>query len=288
MRRFHFSKFIIAIVLVSSSASFAFTQDKFDRALAEGGIFENKDEFRKCFQELRSLRDPVVNSMLSAVQDIALGRNVRDSFMKKNESLRMLNSKSVREDLEMVDAQLDELKTIAKDLPETVSGQIRKLDFKNVEQAAEDLKAIYKSSQEELESVFLPHQQKRLGQIKFQLQLQRKSLTAALTSDPIASELDISDDQANSIRDSAKEINKELAEKVEELRKQAREKLLANLDQSQRSKFDEMIGEEFNLKKAKVKSSKEDSKAEKQIRKEERKLEKPKKKKDDEDFGKDL
>lgn len=244
--------------------------------MTEGGIFETKEQFRLLIKDLRELRDPVINNLLPVVEDVALGRKVRDSFVKKHPSLRLLNSKAVRGELEMVDSQLEEMKTVSQELPNSVAEKIRDLKFRSLEETATQLREIHSFSTAELESVFLPHQQERFRQVQIQLQLKRQDVIGILTSEPVASELKVTDEQIDKIRESAKEINQELAKKIEELRAQARNKLLSNLDQAQRDKLDDLIGEPIAISK-KLRNDKASEKENKKNKKE--KLEKPKKRK---------
>lgn len=267
---------VSALCIVCAFSSVGICQDKLERALTEGGIFETKEQFRLLIKDLRELRDPVINNLLPVVEDVALGRKVRDSFVKKHPSLRLLNSKAVRGELEMVDSQLEEMKTVSQELPNSVAEKIRDLKFRSLEETATQLREIHSFSTAELESVFLPHQQERFRQVQIQLQLKRQDVIGILTSEPVASELKVTDEQIDKIRESAKEINQELAKKIEELRAQARNKLLSNLDQAQRDKLDDLIGEPIAISK-KLRNDKASEKENKKNKKE--KLEKPKKRK---------
>jgi hypothetical protein len=110
---------------------------------------------------------------------------------------------------------------------------------------------------EKLAEILLPNQLKRLNQIYVQV-----AGTAALNDADIAKELGITDEQREKMAtvriENAEAMRAQFAEfrdlepeqrraKVEELRKQGDEKLLAVLNDEQKKKFEEMKGEKFDL-----------------------------------------
>ena len=89
-------------------------------------------------------------------------------------------------------------------------------------------------------------------------QLQRTGIARLLTSDPIKSKLEISEQQSAELLEAEENIEAELEKEIAQLREEAREKLLAKLKASQREKAEELLGENFDFsqpKKKKLKNS---------------------------------
>ena len=107
------------------------------------------------------------------------------------------------------------------------------------------LREIGQQAANDLEDVLLPHQLERLRQIGLRSRLRYHSLVDVLTSDPVKSEIGLSNDQAASLRKSEREIRDELEKQIAELREKARKKLLSNLSRSQQEQVEQMMGPEF-------------------------------------------
>lgn len=118
-------------------------------------------------------------------------------------------------------------------------------------------------SREQLAAILDDGQMQRLKQISIQLQG-----TQALSDDAVAKELGLTDLQKEEIADTREEANREMFEqmrelfqggppqdgdrdanraKIEELRKAADEKVLANLSDDQKQKFEAMKGPKFDM-----------------------------------------
>ena len=78
-----------------------------------------------------------------------------------------------------------------------------------------------------------------------QSQLRRRSLVEILTSDPLKSDLEITDNQSDELRLAEKEIEEDLQKQIAKLREKARERLLSTLKPAQKKKVEELIGDTF-------------------------------------------
>ena len=107
------------------------------------------------------------------------------------------------------------------------------------------LREIREQSTGDLEGVLLPHQLERLRQIGMRSRLRYRSLVDVLTSDPVKTEIGLSDEQAANLRKSEQKIQEELEEQIAELRDKARKKLLSNLNRTQQEQVEQMMGPEF-------------------------------------------
>ena len=156
----------------------------------------------------------------------------------------------------MVDDQYKELQRLTSNIQKKAATELRNMDFSKVTNIATRIRGIRNNMKQDIEELLLPHQLKRLKQLETRSQLQRKSIAALLTSDPVKTELNISDDQSEELLAAEEEIEAELAKEIEQLREKAREKLLSKLKSSQREKAEELLGEEFDFSQPKKDSEK--------------------------------
>ena len=159
----------------------------------------------------------------------------------------LLSNKSIREDIEMVDHQYEDLKELNNEIQSKVANRVRELDFSDPDKLQGQLLAIRKMASDNLNSVLVAHQLTRLRQIAVQAQLRRRSFAEILTSQPLKEELEISDSQKDLLLEQEEEIEAELREQIAELRLKAREKLISNLEPAQQTQAKELLGEEFDF-----------------------------------------
>lgn len=180
-------------------------------------------------------------------------------------TVMLLRSDQVREELEISPDQEEALQKLAEQMrpsrPEgmdfrSMSEEERNEFFQKMRSDAEKKTAEMK---EKLEEVLFPEQTTRLEQIVLQVRG-----VQALNDPGIATELGITDDQTKELEEVRDSLREEMATKARqmfanrgegggpreafaELRKDMETKILAVLTQEQRSKFEEMKGEKFDL-----------------------------------------
>lgn len=185
--------------------------------------------------------------------------------------LMLLASPQVQKELELVDDQKAKIKELSDkaqaDMREAFSG-MRDLTQEERQKKMEELRKKSEermaSLQKDVDKILLPHQQKRLKQIRFQVLGDR-----ALSDAEILKELGITDEQKAKLEAIAKESREstqklfegirdipqeerqakmtELREKMTKARTEAQEKAQAVLTDAQKAKLKEMKGEEFKL-----------------------------------------
>ncbi len=229
------------------------------------GIFQTQQEYHQFMGGLKRIDDPQIRAMIPAINDAVLGRpigwtNERYGLKSGNNMMDMLSNPKIRAELDMVDDQYQKMQNKYSDLRKQMAKQIRDIDFSNSKNALESLRKITGDAQREVHGVLLPHQKKRLAQLRVQHLLNRKSLAAILTTDPVASKLEVTEDQKAELLKSEQEIEKELEREIAELRKKAREKLLRKLRSSQRKQFEEMVGDQFDFGEPKKKTRQDKTK----------------------------
>lgn len=219
------------------------------------GIFNSQAEYHDFMGGVKQAAygeggSPELRAMVPMLNDIALNKPVgwtASEYGVDGSTLGMLSSSDIRSELEMVDDQYQELQDLNAEIQKRAAEQIRGLDFSDREKLIADIRAIRKNAVEDLNGVLLPHQLERLQQLRMQSQLKRRSLVDLITSDPLKSKLEISDDQSSDLRTREKEIEEELQREIERLREQAREKLLSTLRPTQKEAVEKMLGDQFEF-----------------------------------------
>jgi len=176
--------------------------------------------------------------------------------------LPALFNKQIQAELELVENQKSELKTLMDELQERrkqlgselaefkrSGASPSELDARRME-IVEGFETEKTTALSNLMNVLLPHQKKRLGQATAQYMMRElaksKKLPTGILAPEIRKYLEIDDAQAEKIKNRASEIQKELAAKIKKLTEQAQAQLMNELTQTQKSKLDELIGERIN------------------------------------------
>jgi Spy/CpxP family protein refolding chaperone len=170
----------------------------------------------------------------------------------------------VQKELELVDDQKQEIAKITEEsrqgLGDLGFGSLRDLpEDQRAEKMRElrtKMEARNKETEEKINKVLLPHQQKRLKEIALQVRG-----IAALSDEAVAKELALSADQKGQIEKITEDANQArqnlfqdaggdregLREKGQAIRTEAEQKALAVLTADQKTKFEDMKGKKFEL-----------------------------------------
>jgi Spy/CpxP family protein refolding chaperone len=162
----------------------------------------------------------------------------------------LLRREDVREELEIVDDQVQDLQAIAdslRDRGRELFGGLRDLsEEERREKFRSAIDQITKETEEKISEVLLPHQMKRAKQLAFQMRL-RGGTARALTSGDLTEQLGVTDQQREALEKKSQEVEAELRQKTEQLRKEAQDKLFSVLNAEQRKKLEELVGEPFEF-----------------------------------------
>jgi len=165
-------------------------------------------------------------------------------------STRLLGSEAVQKDLELTDEQIESIKELSQGRGrgdrDTMRAEMEGLSQdERVEKIRKMVKTRTEENKEKLGNILLPHQMKRLSQISAQASARDGS--QSLVSGTLAKQLNITDEQKEALQAKAEELQKNLNAKIEKLRSQMQDELLAELTPEQRSQFKEMMGEKFTF-----------------------------------------
>ncbi len=176
-----------------------------------------------------------------------------------NNPLLLLQNPDVQKELNLSDEQKDKIKEVAQPVQEKMRSAFQGLRDVPQEERREKMQAAMKEVQAEsekamasLKDTLKPEQTKRLHQIMLQVR------GPDAFSDPhVQEKLKLSDDQKNSIKTILDDTRKDIQEafqggggfqKVQEIRKEANEKLAGVLNDSQKKEWKEMTGKPFTMR----------------------------------------
>lgn len=166
----------------------------------------------------------------------------------------LLSLPNVREELEMVDGQFEELQAAQREMSQELSKQLNEMmkDGKFDPGRGSGLKDLLldrqKSMEAQIQQMLAPHQLERLKQIALHIQMKQNGAIGMLANKKVQEALDIDDEQMERLKEKSAELKKEMEEKIEKLKKQAQEELLKELSGKQRRKLEELMGDEFEHK----------------------------------------
>ena len=160
----------------------------------------------------------------------------------------LLNNRSVQKDLELVDDQMEQIRSVQKDFDKRIRdslGDLKsgRLDLSNIDSLKQTIADMQAQKKEAVNNLLLPHQQERLKQVA--LQMKMKNRGTANTIGAMAEELGLSKEQVEKMKKRSTELKQEIAEKTAQLRQDAKDELMGMLSPAQRQKLDDMIGDEY-------------------------------------------
>ena len=218
----------------------------------QGRIFQSKTEsldFMKSIKKEAST-NPELKTMLPLINDVVLGRPIGSSgkgFKGNPGLLNLLSDSRVRQELEMVESQFEDLKRMQAEIQDRAARELKRIDFSDRKNLSARIRGIGEKAEQDIEALLLPHQKQRLQQIATRAQVGRRSLARYLTADPVKSDLSLTEEQSDTLLETEAKIEAKLQKEIEKLREQAREDLLSILDRKQREKVDQMLGDPFRL-----------------------------------------
>lgn len=171
-----------------------------------------------------------------------------------NNPLFLLMNEKVREELEIVDGQMDELTTLQDDMRSEMQNMFQgmgNVDPADRQQMMDDLRKDMeekaKEMQAKVDKILLPHQQTRLKQLAFQSQARGQAGGSLLNSDELKDELSITPEQEDKMKEAAEKAQEEMRAEVMKLQKKAEDKVLSVLSTEQQQKYRTLVGDPFDF-----------------------------------------
>ncbi len=165
-------------------------------------------------------------------------------------TMGLLLRQDVRDELELLDSQVEELTKVRDDLMQQFRELMAPDENLSMQDRMQRGREMMEKAQGEMEKklgqVLLPHQKRRLDQLNSQMAL-RGGFFRGLTSEQLADDFNITAQQRERLRTKAEQLEAELRQKIAELRKQAQSELLKELTPAQQAQVRERFGEPFDF-----------------------------------------
>jgi Spy/CpxP family protein refolding chaperone len=185
------------------------------------------------------------------------GRSGPGGFPGGDGTLGLIQQQEVQQEIELSEDQQAELRTLGETIRDEVRNEMQGM-FQNMRDLSDEerqakfdeirtrFEAINKDAEARMKTVLMPHQFDRLKQIDVQSRVQTGG-ASALTEGELAETLGLTEAQRDQIREKSEEVQKDLNEKIGQLRLEARNQLLEVLTPEQRAKLESMMGTDFAL-----------------------------------------
>ena len=188
--------------------------------------------------------------------------NFLSPFMP-HDTLGIASSPQFMDELGIVDDQREQLIKLSRTISKARSDMLRSIHVKQKEQMKQNGgkpvpfdAQTFKKNEEEfkqqviegVDEILLPHQVKRLEQLKVQMKMKSQG-ARAIAGGLLADTLELTDEQRKELREKEREAQIELRAKIAKLREEAREKVLEEvLTPTQQDKLAELTGDKFEVK----------------------------------------
>jgi Spy/CpxP family protein refolding chaperone len=175
-------------------------------------------------------------------------------FGGQSNGLDLLNDENVRRELDLVDDQVTKLREVQQRIGEEMRSAFEGFDFQGLRDLSEEereakfapirekMEKVNADIQKDIDQVLLPQQRQRLKEIVVQSQIRRQGTSGALSGGALATELNITEEQKEKLRAKQAEVEEELRKETEQLRLEARDKILSVLTAEQRAKLNALMG----------------------------------------------
>jgi len=163
----------------------------------------------------------------------------------------LLNIPEIRQELDIMDAQMEEITQSRKDLEKQIREQVNQMmeggfDPSKAKEMAEMMRTQRAAIDEQISQQLLPGQVRRLREVALRLQMKQAGTVGLLGRKDIMEALDITPEQLEALKKKSATLDEELKKRMEELKKKAQAELLGELKPEQRRKLEEMLGKDFD------------------------------------------
>ena len=159
----------------------------------------------------------------------------------------------VIEELELLEFQLEQLKSLQYEMQRDLGKVAQTASKMSSSDRREQFDLLYADVAKQMESILLPRQFTRLMQISSQSfginPANGQADLANLVGSPVAQmQLGLPATRVSELRAKMLDENKRVAEEIERIKAEARERVLAVLTVEERQKLDQLVGEPFDFK----------------------------------------
>jgi Spy/CpxP family protein refolding chaperone len=168
------------------------------------------------------------------------------------DEMGMLSMEQFQKELDLVPQQREQLDALRKEITERrkkAMGDLKTLDPQKIGPRVKEVEStLVKEIKDRLGEILVPHQLDRLKQLRVQMQIRNRGLSAFQGGD-LADSIRLTDEQKAKLAEKQAEANKELRAKIDELRAQLQQDVLSDiLTPEQRESLKKLTGEDFKVK----------------------------------------
>lgn len=191
---------------------------------------------------------------ISSAGGISFGGGWASGPQMPADEMGMLSMEQFQKELDLVPQQREKLDALRKEIGERrkqALGDLRSLDPQKIGPKVKEVEStLVKEIKERINDILLPHQLDRLKQLRVQMQIRNRGLSAFQGGD-LADAIKLTEDQKAKLAEKQAQAQKELREKIEELRAQLQQDVLKDiLTPEQREALKQMTGNDFKVKPA--------------------------------------
>lgn len=167
--------------------------------------------------------------------------------------LGMIHNSDVQKEIELDAEQLAAVKETSTEFQKKMQAQTidlhnGKIDPEKMKAMSATIKALQEEQTARIKKILVPHQLERLEQISTQQFMDSAGTAAALANKKLAEQLGLTKEQIQRVKERSEEVNKELTEKIAQLKEEGREKILGELTSEQREKITQLTGKKYTFK----------------------------------------
>lgn len=217
-------------------------------------------------EEIDKLRSSILNPLQEpklSKEELSEAKKQTEEYAKSKPKLvSLLTVKKIKAELELADYQIEQMKDLRKRIREIMgssalsasSGETGEIDIENhvkhlvdLAKRSDEIQSQTNEIDVQMIEILLPHQRERLQQIATQIHITRAGMAAAMLHPSCADVLGISDEQKEQINERSIEVSEKLTNEIAKLRKRAQEQVRSELTPKQRSAFQKLIGDKFEI-----------------------------------------
>lgn len=189
--------------------------------------------------------NPEMHGSVMLIHDMITGQPLGATgqrFGVMSSELGLLANDDFRSELDISATQYAELQKRQTEWMEELRRDLSAADRSDLGAWLRDMQQRQQAAQVSLESILLPHQQRRLQQALWEQQLRRRSLATLLSEAPLKETLEVTDRQATAMLELEAKLEEEIAAEVARLRIAARRKVLGELSRDQQAQAERLLG----------------------------------------------
>jgi hypothetical protein len=189
--------------------------------------------------------NPELHGSVMLINDLVTGQPIGatgQQFGVISTQSGLLANEEFRAELDISDRQFAEMQMRQTEWMDQMRRELKSADRSDLGAVLRSLQQREREALQSLEAILLPPQRRRWQQALWEQQLRRRSLATLLSEAPLKDTLNVTDRQAEQLRELEAKLDQEIAQEVARLQLAAREKILGQLTPTQQSEAERILG----------------------------------------------